>query len=97
MTTASNLIDRVISDLLAGTVEERNKIAASVNASATTVTVSYSLNSLAEQTVFEVGSELFYIWAVDTANKSLTVERGDRKSTRLNSSHEWISRMPSSA
>ena len=76
MTTASNLIDRVISDLLAGTVEERNKIAASVNASATTVTVSYSLNSLAEQTVFEVGSELFYIWAVDTANKSLTVERG---------------------
>ena len=24
-------------------------------------------------------------------------DRGDRKSTRLNSSHEWISRMPSSA
>ena len=24
-------------------------------------------------------------------------EKGDRKSTRLNSSHEWISRMPSSA
>ena len=23
--------------------------------------------------------------------------KGDRKSTRLNSSHEWISRMPSSA
>ena len=26
-----------------------------------------------------------------------TVARLDRKSTRLNSSHEWISRMPSSA
>ena len=25
------------------------------------------------------------------------VDEGDRKSTRLNSSHEWISRMPSSA
>ena len=25
------------------------------------------------------------------------VDTGDRKSTRLNSSHEWISRMPSSA
>ena len=25
------------------------------------------------------------------------IEDGDRKSTRLNSSHEWISRMPSSA
>ena len=26
-----------------------------------------------------------------------TIDRLDRKSTRLNSSHEWISRMPSSA
>ena len=26
-----------------------------------------------------------------------SVTHGDRKSTRLNSSHEWISRMPSSA
>ena len=25
------------------------------------------------------------------------IDHGDRKSTRLNSSHEWISRMPSSA
>ena len=31
-------------------------------------------------------------------NKSdLTTDTIDRKSTRLNSSHEWISRMPSSA
>ena len=28
---------------------------------------------------------------------ALTEENPDRKSTRLNSSHEWISRMPSSA
>ena len=27
----------------------------------------------------------------------LTAQESDRKSTRLNSSHEWISRMPSSA
>ena len=40
----------------------------------------------------------------DDANSLLAVEifkeinnLGDRKSTRLNSSHEWISRMPSSA
>ena len=26
-----------------------------------------------------------------------TISKADRKSTRLNSSHEWISRMPSSA
>ena len=27
----------------------------------------------------------------------LNINHSDRKSTRLNSSHEWISRMPSSA
>ena len=32
-----------------------------------------------------------------TAKFDETVEVADRKSTRLNSSHEWISRMPSSA
>ena len=31
------------------------------------------------------------------AAKAGMVSRKDRKSTRLNSSHEWISRMPSSA
>ena len=29
--------------------------------------------------------------------RRVVVPLGDRKSTRLNSSHEWISRMPSSA
>ena len=37
-------------------------------------------------------------FVVDTATSTtLTVSTSDRKSTRLNSSHEWISRMPSSA
>ena len=40
---------------------------------------------------------------IETINTELqlsdlqTIEKADRKSTRLNSSHEWISRMPSSA
>ena len=33
-------------------------------------------------------------WRIDN---SLHLDGKDRKSTRLNSSHEWISRMPSSA
>ena len=37
------------------------------------------------------GDEVFDIEGVTELNS------GDRKSTRLNSSHEWISRMPSSA
>ena len=76
MTTAGNLVDRVVQQLLAGTVEERNKIASSLNASVTSVPNTYSLGSLAEQTVFEIESELLYVWAVDVANKTLTVERG---------------------
>lgn len=76
MTTAGNLIDRTVQNLLSGTVEERNKLASGINSSATTVTALYALGSLSEQTVFEIGSELFYVWDVDTANKSLTVDRG---------------------
>jgi len=52
MTTAGQLVDRVASELLAGTVEERNKIASSIDASATTVTFTYGLGGLREQTVF---------------------------------------------
>lgn len=76
MTTAGNLVDRTVQLLLAGTVEERNKIASSLDASTTSVPIEYSLGSLREQTVFQVDAELMYIWQVDTASKTLTVERG---------------------
>ena len=41
----------------------------------------------------------FSVTAADVANVKSIAKRqsADRKSTRLNSSHEWISRMPSSA
>lgn len=76
MTTAGNLVDRTVQNLLAGTVEERNKIASSLDASTTSVPIEYSLGSLREQTVFQVDAELMYIWEVDTTSKTLTVERG---------------------
>jgi len=76
VTTAGNLVDRTAQNLLAGVVEERNKVASSLDASTTSVPVSYSLGSLREQTVFQVDSELMYIWEVDTVSKTLTVERG---------------------
>ena len=41
------------------------------------------------------GKEAFDAYA-EAAQRTATL-LGDRKSTRLNSSHEWISRMPSSA
>lgn len=76
MTTASTLIDRTVQQLLAGTVEERNKIASSLDASTTTVVCTYPLGSLREHTVFQIGSELMYVWDSNTSTKTLTVERG---------------------
>ena len=51
-----------------------------------------------ERKMIERGELQCKIHAYDTcAHKSLSYERVDRKSTRLNSSHESVSRMPSSA
>ena len=54
-----------------------------------------------EETILRVeffGDEVERIAEVDPLTGEILAERTeDRKSTRLNSSHEWISRMPSSA
>jgi hypothetical protein len=42
----------------------------------TSVVVTYALEGLRVGQVFEIDSELFYIWAADTGTKTLTVERG---------------------
>ena len=76
MTTAGQLIDRVNSELLAGTVEERNKLAASTDSYQTDIEMTYSLGSLRENTVFQIGTELMYVWEVNTTSKTATVDRG---------------------
>lgn len=81
MTTAGDLITRVQQQLLAGTVEERNKLASPLNSSDQTVTFTYNVASIRENTVFEIGSELFYVWQVNVASKTATVERGYGGST----------------
>ena len=76
MSTAGALLDRVQRQLLSGTVEERNKLASSVNAGDTTITATYDLAGLRAGTVFEIDSELFYVWEAVGGTKTLTVERG---------------------
>jgi len=76
VTTAGNLVDRTAQNLLAGTVEERNKIASSINDSTTSIVCTYPLGSLREHTVFQLGTELIYVWESNTSTKTLTVERG---------------------
>lgn len=76
MTTAATVIDRTLRQLLSGTVEARNKLVSTITSSDTSVTVTYALEGLRVGQVFEIDSELFYIWATDTGTKTLTVQRG---------------------
>lgn len=82
MTTAGTLIDRSVNELLAGTIEERNKIAAAItDTTSSTVTLTYSVASVRDNTVIQVGDELMYVWQVNPSAKQLTVERGYGGST----------------
>jgi hypothetical protein len=76
MTTTATVIDRTLRQLLSGTVEARNKLASTINSSATSVTTTYALESLRAGQVFEIDSEMFYIWESDVSTKTLTVQRG---------------------
>lgn len=76
MSQVSEVIDKVTRQLLSGTVEERNKIAASVNTSATTITFTYDLDGIRKGTIIEVNGEQMYVWNATTASKTVTVERG---------------------
>lgn len=76
MTTAATILNRVAGQLLSGTVEERNKLAATINDSATSVVLEYDIGGFRSGSVFELESELLYIWEANTATKTLVVERG---------------------
>lgn len=76
MSTAGALLNRVTRQLLSGTVEERNKLASSINDSVTSLTTTYELGALRGGTVLEVDSELLYVWEATSGTKTLVVERG---------------------
>jgi len=76
MTTVAQVLNRASRQMLAGVVEERNKLASSLDSSATSVVVTYDLGGVRAGSVFEIGAELFYVWEANQASKTLTVERG---------------------
>ena len=76
MTTVATILNRASRQMLAGTVEERNKLATSIDSDDTTVVCSYDVGGLRPGTVFEIESELFHVWDSSPAAKTLTVERG---------------------
>jgi hypothetical protein len=76
MSTAGALLDRVSRQLLSGTIEERNKLATTVDSDDTSFVMTYDLNGLRAGTVFEIDSELIYVWESVAGSKTLVVERG---------------------
>lgn len=76
MSTGTQVINRTVRQLLSGTVERRNKLAANLTTSATSVVLSYDLDGLRPGSVFEIDSELFYVWEAVSGTKTLIVERG---------------------
>jgi hypothetical protein len=76
MTTVATVLNRASRQMLAGVVEERNKLASSLGSGDTSVVLSYDIGGFRAGSVFEIESELFYIWEANTATKTLTVERG---------------------
>ncbi len=76
MSTAGALIGRVSQRLLSGTTEERNKLLTTVTSGGTSFVMTYDLAGLRAGTVFEIDSELIYIWTSTASNKTLAVERG---------------------
>lgn len=76
MSTAGALITRASRQLLSGTVEERNKLAATVTSGDTSMTLSYDLGGVRAGTVIECETELLYVWEAVPATKTITVERG---------------------
>ena len=75
MTTVATILNRASRQMLAGVVEERNKLASSLTSGDTSVVLSYDVGGLRSGSVFEIGTELIYIWDANPATKTLTVER----------------------
>lgn len=76
MATGTAVIDKTLRQILSGVIEQRNKLSATINASTTTVVMSYDLDGIRAGQVFEIDSELFYVWEAVSGTKTLTVERG---------------------
>ena len=75
MSTVAQVINRTHRQLLSGVVEERNKLASAINATATSVALTYEVGGVRAGSVIEIESEQMYVWSVTDATKTAVVER----------------------
>lgn len=76
MSTVAQIINRTARQLLSGTVEERNKVAVAVSATATSLSFTYDLGAVRTGAIVQLDAELMYVWDTNPGTKSATVERG---------------------
>lgn len=77
MTTAADLVADTRQHLLSGHREQMNKLAAAISStSATSISFTYDMRLIKVGSVISIGLERMYVWAVDEAAKTATVERG---------------------
>lgn len=79
MTALSSIVDRTLSHLDHGRTA-RNKLATTVNSSATSVVTTYDLAGITPGSRISIGLEDMYCFATDATVKTATVERGDGES-----------------
>ena len=75
MATVAQIVNRTQRQLLSGVIEERNKLASAVNATATTVTLTFEMGGVRAGSTIEVDAEQMYVWSVVESSKTVTVER----------------------
>lgn len=81
-TTSTDLINETYSYLYAGTRDPFNKVSGAVDASQTTIQLTYDLGAARAGAVLAVDLELWYVWEVtNEQTKTLVVERGYLGST----------------
>lgn len=72
--TGNDVIEDVIRQLLSGSREEMNKLAANVGTSAASLTFEYALGGIREGAHVSIGTEVFRVWSVNDSSKTAVVQ-----------------------
>lgn len=79
----SDLMQETRRSLLGMHRAEKNKLAANIAASDTTITFTYDLEGIARGSYLAIEDEIMYVWDVNPSAKSVTVERSQLGTTAI--------------
>lgn len=76
MTSASQVANRSVTQLLSGQREEHNRLNGALDSSTTSVVFEFELGPIKAGAVVSAGTERMYVWSVSESTKTATVQRG---------------------